>query len=71
MGKSTTKDRSKQIRIFDEDGFRKRADAIIFKDKLYAEVMMSLSLRAHVLPSMVSFLYIAMEPLNKHFDSPL
>ena len=38
MGKSTTKDRSKQVRTFDADGYRRRADAIIFKDRSFTEV---------------------------------
>ena len=38
MSKSTTKVRSNQTRTFDMDGYRKRADAIIFKDTSFTEV---------------------------------
>jgi diphosphoinositol-polyphosphate diphosphatase len=40
MGKSTTKDRSKQVRTFDADGYRRRADAIIFRDTSFTEVLL-------------------------------
>lgn len=40
MSKSTTKVRSNQTRTFDMDGYRKRADAIIFKDTSFTEVLL-------------------------------
>jgi diphosphoinositol-polyphosphate diphosphatase len=39
MGKSN-KDRTKQIRTFDTDGYRRRADAIIFRDTTFREVLL-------------------------------
>lgn len=39
MGK-TVKDRTKQKRTYDPDGYRRRADAIIFKDNTFREVLL-------------------------------
>ena len=73
MGKSTTKDRSRQVRIYDADGYRKRADAIIFKDKTFTQVqthLMYVPVYAHILHHLYSVVWEGVRIVtNKEYGS--